>query len=87
MQVNSDENSLVWTVRDLVIQHIKPDEKGVYHSGWITANAVAMLHLVNYGHMVLEYPHDEGSRDVYARMVEPEKTPNAFGKDVLKCRS
>jgi hypothetical protein len=93
MLVTSNENRLLWALRDMVAQHcscVDPqglrnkvlDTELVFDSGYIRCNRTAMEILVEHGHMELVSADDGGGRWYRAKMISPGNTPNAFGRDI-----
>jgi len=51
----------------------------IFNSSFIRAHASAIRLLAEYGHMEIIEDPGEVQRWVTARLIEPEKAPNAFG--------
>ena len=69
MKITSNENRILWTLRDLAVQHINTNDQGLMDSGYIRANRTAMEILVEYGHMELVSEDTTGGRWYQAKLV------------------
>lgn len=84
MKVTDKENHLVWLLRDFMDQNLKEDPPGsdLFNSGFIRINRQVLECLCEYGHMEKIEADEFGGRWFRARLLKPEQTPNAFGRDV-----